>query len=335
MSVSRCSATTITLRGDCKIAWRRHPERALALLEAVWPAAVDRVREEVADMQRIADADGAGIRIEPWDYRYYMEKVRQQRYDLDSDQVKQYLQLDKLREAMFFVAGELFGFSFAPVAAGSVPVWHADVRVWEVTERTSGEHVGLWYLDPFARPGKRSGAWATSYRNHETFDGRQTPLAANNSNFVKGEAGKPVLISWDDAETFFHEFGHALHSLSSNVAYPTLNSGVRDYTEFQSQLLERWLMTDAVISKYLLHHETGAPMPAELVQKIKAAATFKKGFDTRGVSRLRAGGPALPHDRSQGSRSGRVRKKGAGRSWYAERNRHAPSQSALQPYFFE
>lgn len=271
---------------DNYAAWRlqnrmaQTPERALALLEAVWPAAVTRVGEEVADMQRIADADGAGIRIEPWDYRYYMEKVRQQRYDLDSDQVKQYLQLDKLREAMFFVAGELFNFRFAPVAAGSVPVWHADVRVWEVTERTSGEHVGLWYLDPFARPGKRSGAWATSYRNHETFDGRQTPLAANNSNFVKGEAGKPVLISWDDAETFFHEFGHALHSLSSNVAYPTLNSGVRDYTEFQSQLLERWLMTDEVISKYLLHHETSAPMPAELVQKIRAAATFKKGFDT-------------------------------------------------------
>jgi peptidyl-dipeptidase Dcp len=271
---------------DSYAAWQlqnrmaKTPDRALALLEAVWPAAIGRVREEVADMQKIADSAGAGITIEPWDYRYYMEKLRQQRYALDSDEVKQYLQLDHLREAMFFVAGELFNFEFAPVAKGVVPVWHPDVKVWEVTDKTSGEHVGLWYLDAFARPGKRSGAWATSYRSHETHDGKRTPLVGNNSNFVKGEAGKPVLISWDDAETFFHEFGHALHSLSSNVAYPTLNSGVRDYTEFQSQLLEHWLRTDEVINQYLRHVDTGAPMPAALVEKIKAAATFKKGFDT-------------------------------------------------------
>jgi len=271
---------------DNYAAWRlqnrmaKTPERALSLMEAVWPAAVGRVREEVADMQKIADATGAGITIEPWDYRYYMEKVRKDRYALDSDEVKHYLQLDKLREAMFFVAGELFNFDFAPVDEGSVSVWHPDVKVWEVTDRTSGDHVGLWYLDPFARTGKRSGAWATGYRSHETYNGKQTPLVSNNSNFVKGEEGKPVLVSWDDAETFFHEFGHALHGLSSKVAYPTLNSGVRDYTEFQSQLLERWLMTDEVISNYLVHNETGEPMPAQLVQKIKDAATFKQGFDT-------------------------------------------------------
>lgn len=256
------------------------PDRALALMEEVWPAAIGRVREEVADMQAIADASGAGITIEPWDYRYYMEKLRLERYALDSDEVKQHLQLDQLREAMFFVAGKLFNFRFAPVLEASVPVWHPDVHVWEVIDKSSGEHVGLWYLDAFARPGKRSGAWATSYRSHATHDGKRTPLVSNNSNFVKGEEGKPVLISWDDAETFFHEFGHALHSLSSNVVYPTLNSGVRDYTEFQSQLLERWLMTDEVINNYLRHVETGAPMPAALVQKIRNAATFKKGFDT-------------------------------------------------------
>ncbi len=271
---------------DNYAAWRlqnrmaKTPERALALLEAVWPAAVGRVREEVADMQKIADAENAGITIEPWDYRYYMEKLRRDRFALDSDEVKQYLQLDKLRDAMFFVAGELFNFKFLPVDAGKVPVWHPDVRVWDVTDKTSGEHVGLWYLDPFARRGKRSGAWATSYRNHETFNGRQTPLVSNNSNFVKGEAGKPILVSWDDATTFFHEFGHALHGLSSKVAYPTLNGGVRDYTEFQSQLLERWLMTDEVINNYLVHYKTGEPMPAELVQKIKNAATFNEGFRT-------------------------------------------------------
>jgi peptidyl-dipeptidase Dcp len=254
------------------------PERAFELMEAVWPAALARVEEEVADMQAIADGDG--ITIEPWDYRYYAEKVRTAKYDLDSDEVKQYLQIEKLREAMFFVAGELFDFDFSPVPKGSVPVFHPDVTVFEVTDKTTGDHVGLWYLDPFARSGKRSGAWATTYRGHETFDGKKTVLSSNNSNFIKGAPGEPVLISWDDAETLFHEFGHALHSLSSRVAYPTLNSGVRDFTELQSQLLERWLPTDKVIDKYLVHHETGKPMPAELVARIKKAATFNQGFET-------------------------------------------------------
>ena len=256
------------------------PERAMELMRAVWPAALARVKEEVADMQAIADAEGAGITIEPWDYRYYAEKVRKAKYDLDSDEVKQYLQLDKLREAMFFVAGEVFGFRFTPVPEGKVPVFQPDVKVWEVTDRTSGDLVGLWYLDPYARPGKRSGAWATTYRGHETVDGKKTVLASNNSNFIKGAPGEPVLVSWDDAETFFHEFGHALHSLSSRVDYPTLNGGVRDYTEFQSQLLERWLLTDEVIRTYLVHQKTGERIPDALVAKIRKAATFNQGFET-------------------------------------------------------
>ncbi len=257
------------------------PERAMNLMEQVWPAAIARVEEEVAEMQEIADAEGAGITIEPWDYRYYMEKVRQAKYDLNSDEVKQYLQLDKLREAMFFVAGELFNFEFSPVDDGSVPVFHEDVKVWTVTDKSSGDYVGLWYLDPFARTGKRSGAWATSYRSHEdNFGRRHTPLSANNSNFVEAPEGEAVLISWDDAQTFFHEFGHGLHTLSSRARYPTTNGGVRDYTEFQSQLLERWLSTDEVINTYLVHYETGEPMPAELVAKIKAASTFMQGFST-------------------------------------------------------
>ena len=256
------------------------PERALNLMEAVWPAAIARVAEEVADMQEIADAEGADITIEPWDYRLYAEKVRKAKYDLDSDEVKQYLQLDKLTEAMFYVAGELFNFQFTPVPDGSVPTFHADMGVWEVTDKTSGAHIGLWYLDPFARTGKRSGAWANSYRSHETFNGKKTVLSSNNSNFIKGAPGEPVLVSWDDATTFFHEFGHALHALASNVEYPTLNGGVRDYTEFQSQLLERWLSTDEVINNYLTHYETSEPIPAELVAKIKNASTFNQGFST-------------------------------------------------------
>ncbi len=257
------------------------PENALELMEAVWPAAKARVEEEVAEMQAIVDAEGGDFEIAPWDYRYYMEKLRKAKYDLNSDEVKQYLQLGKLREAMFMVAGELFNFQFTAVPEGSVPVWHEDVKVWEVTDRTSGKHIGLWYLDPFARPGKRSGAWASGFRSHDTLGGvEKTVLATNNSNFVEAQPGEPVLISWDDAETYFHEFGHALHYLSSNVDYPTLNSGVRDYTEFQSQLLERWLPTDRVIDNYLVHHETGEPMPEELVNKVLAASTFKQGFDT-------------------------------------------------------
>jgi len=258
----------------------KNPDNAFKLMNAVWPAAIARVDEEVADMQAVADAENAGIKIKPWDYRFYAEKVRKAKYDLDSDEVKQYLQLDNLREAMFYVAGRLFDFEFTPVKDGEVPVFHEDVKVWEVTSKTTGEHIGLWYLDPYSRKGKRSGAWATTYRSHTTFDGKTNVLSSNNSNFVRGEAGKPTLISWDDAETLFHEFGHALHFLASNVEYPSQNGGVRDYTEFQSQLLERWLTTDEVIDKYLTHHETGKPIPKSLVAKIKKAATFNEGFKT-------------------------------------------------------
>ena len=258
----------------------KNPENAIALMETVWPAAIARVHEEVADMQTVADKSDDNITIEPWDYRYYAEKVRKVKYDLDSDEVKQYLQLDKLTDAMHYVAGRLFNYNFTPVPEGSVPVFHEDVKVWEVTDKDSGKNIGLWYLDPYARQGKRSGAWATTYRSHTTFDGKKNVLASNNSNFVKPAQGEALLVSWDDATTFFHEFGHALHFFSSTVKYPTLNGGVRDYTEFQSQLLERWLSTDEVINTYLVHNETGEPIPAELVAKIKNAATFNQGFST-------------------------------------------------------
>lgn len=256
------------------------PENAIALMEGVWPAAIARVEEEVADMLALGKVQDGIDKIEAWDYRFYAEKVRKDKYNLDSDEVKQYLQLNKLREAMFYVAGRLFNFEFFEITDGSVPVFNEDVRVWEVTDKTSNEHIGLWYLDPFARKGKGSGAWATTYRSHTTFDGNKNVLSSNNSNFSKGVDGQPTLISWSDAETYFHEFGHALHSLSSKVAYPRLNSGVRDYTEFQSQLLERWLSTDEVINNYLVHYQTGKPMPKALIAKIKQAATFNQGFST-------------------------------------------------------
>jgi len=258
----------------------KNPENAMELMKEVWPAALARVEEEVADMQQLAKSMGNDIIIEPWDYRFYAEKVRKEKYNLNSEEVKQYLELNNLRKAIFYVAGELFDFEFKQVSKDSVPVFHEDVSVWQVNNKTSGELVGLWYLDPYARKGKRSGAWATTYRSKTELMGNQPILASNNSNFVKPAEGEPTLVSWDDAETFFHEFGHALHFLSADVKYPTLNGGVRDYTEFQSQLLERWLSTDQVINQFLTHHETGEPMPKELVAKIKKASTFNQGFGT-------------------------------------------------------
>ncbi len=261
-------------------AMARTPERAMELMEAVWPAAVSRVREEVADMQALANKEGANIKIEPWDYRFYAEKVRKARYDLDQNEVKPYLQLDKLREGIFWVAGELFGFNFTP--AKNVPVYHSDVRVWEVTDKASKRHVGLWFFDPYARAGKRSGAWMSAYRSQERVNGEITTIVSNNSNFVKGKPGEPVLISWDDAVTMFHEFGHALHGLSSNVTYPSLSGTAvaRDYVEFPSQLLEHWLLTPEVLQRFAVHYETGKPIPQDLVKRIENAATFNQGFAT-------------------------------------------------------
>jgi len=262
-------------------AMAKTPEKAMELMEAVWKPAVARVKEEVADMQALADKEGAKITIEPWDYRFYMEKVRKAKYDLDQNEIKPYLQLDKLREGMFWVAGELFNFKFTPI--DNVPVYHPDVKVWEVTDKTSGKHIGLWYFDPYARDGKRSGAWMNAYRNQERMDGREvTTIVSNNSNFVKGKPGEAVLISWDDATTLFHEFGHALHGLSSNVTYPSLSGTnvARDYVEFPSQLLEHWLETPEVLQKFAVHYQTGKPIPQELVEKIKKTSTFNQGFAT-------------------------------------------------------
>ncbi len=255
------------------------PEATMELMMKVWPKAVARVREEVADMQKIADDEGAGITIEPWDYRYYAEKVRKAKYDLDFNEVKPYMQLEKLREAMMWAAGELYGMQFKQV--NDLPVFHPDVRVWEVTD-AAGDHVGLWYLDPYARDGKRSGAWMTAYRRQENMTQPKTPIVSNNSNFVKGEPGEVVLISWDDATTLFHEFGHALHGLNSKVKYVSQSgtSVARDYVEFPSQLNEHWLPTPEVLNRFAVHYETGQPMPAALLEKIEKAATFNQGFAT-------------------------------------------------------
>jgi peptidyl-dipeptidase Dcp len=256
------------------------PERAMELMMAVWKPAVARVHEEVADMQALATKEGSAIKIAPWDYRYYAERVRKAKYDLDQNEVKPYLQLEKLREGIFWVAGELFNFNFTP--ATNVPVAHPDIRVWQVTDKTSGKQIGLWYFDPYARAGKRSGAWMNAYRTQERVNGEITTIVSNNANFVKGKPGEPLLISWDDASTMFHEFGHALHGLNSNVTYPSLSGTAvaRDYVEFPSQLMEHWLSTPEVLNKFAVHYQTGKPIPQELVDKIKRSATFNEGFIT-------------------------------------------------------
>ncbi len=255
------------------------PEATMDLMLKVWPKAVARVREEVAEMQAIADEENADLTIEPWDYRYYAEKVRKAKYDLDFNEVKPYMQLEKLREGMMWAAGELYGFQFKEV--NNLPVFHPDVRVWEVTD-ADGKHVGLWYLDPYAREGKRSGAWMTAYRPQENKGKAITPIVSNNSNFVKGAAGEPVLISWDDADTLFHEFGHALHGLCSHVVYRSQagTAVARDYVEFPSQLNEHWLETPQLLNRFAVHYKTGKPLPAELLKKIEKASTFNQGFST-------------------------------------------------------
>ncbi|MGA0603488.1 M3 family metallopeptidase [Caulobacter sp. KR2-114] len=258
------------------------PDAAMDLMLKVWAPAVARVREEVADMQQIADAEaaagGAKITIAPWDYRYYAEKVRKAKYDLDEAEIKPYLQLEKLREGMFWAAGQLYGFEFAQVT--DLPVARPDIRTFEV--RKNGQRVGLWYFDPYARAGKNSGAWMNEYRSQERFRGEVTPIVSNNANFVKAAPGEPILVSWDDATTMFHEFGHALHGLNSNVTYPSLagTSVVRDFVEFPSQLNEHWLPTHEVLTRFATHYKTGAPMPDALAAKIRKAHTFNQGFST-------------------------------------------------------
>ena len=256
------------------------PERTLDLMLAVWQPAIAKVIEDVAAMQKIVESEGESFDIAPWDYRYYAELVRKSKYDVDANQIKPYLQMEKLREGMFWVAGEIFNLNFKQVF--NVPVFHPDVRVWEVSNKTTGKVVGLWYFDPYARKGKRSGAWMTAYREQSRFDGEVMTIVSNNCNFIKGSEGSPLLISWDDASTLFHEFGHALHGLCSDVNYPSLSgtNTPRDYVEFPSQILERWLATPEVLNKFALHYQTNQPMPIELVKRIEAAATFNEAFST-------------------------------------------------------
>ncbi|HKX92869.1 MAG TPA: M3 family metallopeptidase [Sphingomicrobium sp.] len=254
------------------------PQRAMDLMMRVWPAAVGRVKEEVADQLAIARKDGLS-RIEPWDYRYYQEKVRKAKYDLSEDEIKPYFEQGNLLKGMFWAAERLYDLKFAE-NTGKVPVFHPDVRTFEVTNAKTGAVVGLFYLDTYAREGKRSGAWMTTYRSRARLLGDDVVLASNNNNFTKPSAGQPVLISLDDAQTQFHEFGHAIHYLLVDVNYPSLGGSQRDFVEYPSQVNENWLLTRPVLEQFARHYQTGQPMPATLVDKIKRADTFNQGFAT-------------------------------------------------------
>ncbi|MEP7316982.1 MAG: M3 family metallopeptidase [Sphingomicrobium sp.] len=254
------------------------PERAMDLMMRVWPAAVKRVGEEVADMKPFAAKDGVRT-IEPWDYRYYMEKVRKAKYDLSQDEIKPYFELSNLVKGMHWSAEQLYDLKFTE-NTGKVPVWDPDVRTFEVTNAKTGKLIGLWYLDTYAREGKRSGAWATGYRDSSGLLGSRPKLVSNNNNFIKPAAGQPILITKDDAETLFHEFGHAIHALLTNVYYPSLGGSQRDFVEYPSQVNENWLMTRPVLEKFARHYKTGEPMPEALLKKIEASETFNQGYDT-------------------------------------------------------
>ncbi|MGO4410531.1 MULTISPECIES: M3 family metallopeptidase [unclassified Brevundimonas] len=251
------------------------PAAASELMMRVWAPAKARVAEEVADMKAIAGYD-----IEPWDYLYFAEKVRKAKYDLDQNELKPYFELHAVRAASFYMAERLYGFVFKPLPKGTVSTFEPDVTTYEVTDKASGKLIGLYYADDFARPGKRSGAWMTTYRSFSTLTGAKPILASNNNNFVKAEDGQPLLISLDDAETLFHEFGHALHYFSSNVTYPSFGNTPRDFVEYPSQVHEHWVLSRPILDGYMKHVETGQPMPQALVDKIEASSTFNQGYAT-------------------------------------------------------
>jgi len=246
------------------------------LLLQVWEPAKDRARAELAKLESVARAEGLNEPIQPWDWRYYAEKVRQAEYDLDEAEVKPYFVLDNLVQAAFDTARRLFALTFTE--RGDLPVYHPDVRVWEVRD-SAGSHVGVFLHDIFARPGKRSGAWSSRYRDQETLDGVVAPIVVNNNNFARGE---PTLLSFDDAETLFHEFGHGLHSLLSRVRYRSQSGTAvrRDFVEFPSQIFEHWMSAPETLRRYARHYRSGEPIPEDLLRRLLAARTFNQGFAT-------------------------------------------------------
>ena len=255
------------------------PDAVRDLLERVWKPARARALADRDEMQGLIAAEGGNFALAPWDWRYYAEKLRLQRANFDDDAIKPYLTLDHMIAAAFDCATRLFGITF--VERKDIPVWHGDVRVWEVRDR-EGRHKALFYGDYFARPSKRSGAWMTSLRDQQKLDGEITPLVINVCNFSRGADGQPALLSPDDARTLFHEFGHGLHGMLSNVLFPSLSgtSVFTDFVELPSQLYEHWQERPEVLQKFARHYQTGEPLPEELLKRFLAARKFGQSFAT-------------------------------------------------------
>jgi peptidyl-dipeptidase Dcp len=255
------------------------PQAVRSLLERVWKPALARALADRDALQALAAEEGGNFALAPWDWRYYAEKLRQRRANFDDAAIKPYLALDHMIEAAFDCAGRLFGLSFSE--RKDVPVWHPDVRVWEVKD-SAGRHKALFYGDYFARPSKRSGAWMTSLRDQQKLDGDIAPQIINVCNFSKGADGEPALLSPDDARTLFHEFGHGLHGILSDVTYPSLSgtSVFTDFVELPSQLYEHWQEQPQVLRQFARHYQTGEPLPDELLKRFIAARKFNQGFAT-------------------------------------------------------
>ncbi len=255
------------------------PEAVRELLTQVWGHAKRRAGEEREALQRLARAEGENFAIAAWDWRYYAEKERKARYDLDEAEVRPYLQLEQMIAAAFDTAHRLFGLTFSEIR--NAPLYHPDVRVWEVRGRDD-RHVGVFLGDYFARPSKRSGAWMSRSRGQWKLGGEVRPIIHNTLNFARGADGEPTLLSFDDARTLFHEFGHALHGLLSDVSYPSIacTNVSTDFVELPSQLYEHWLSTPQVLRGFARHHKTGEPMPEALLDRLKAARNFNQGFAT-------------------------------------------------------
>jgi peptidyl-dipeptidase Dcp len=253
------------------------PENAIKLLTDLVPAATGRAREEAADMQKLIDAQGGGFKLQPWDWQYYAEQVRKAKYDLDESQIMPYFELNNvLQNGVFYAANKLYGITFRE--RHDIPVYHPDVRTFEVFD-ANGQPLALFYADYFKRDNKQGGAWMDQFVDQSKLMGTK-PVVYNVANFTKPAPGQPALLTYDDVTTMFHEFGHALHGMFSNVEYPTLSgtSVPRDFVEFPSQFNEHWALDPTVFANYAKHYQTGAPMPAALVAKIKNSQTFNQGF---------------------------------------------------------
>ncbi len=260
-------------------AMAKTPQAVRGLLDRVWAPARARAMADRDSMQAMVQAEGHNFALAPWDWRYYAEKLRKARYDVDEAAIKPYFQLDRIIEAAFHTANRLFGLTFKPLTG--IPVWHDDVRVWEV-HAADGRHMGLFFGDYFARPSKHSGAWMTTIRDQEKLKSDIRPLVINVMNFNKAADGEPTLLSFDDARTLFHEFGHALHGLLSDVTYPMISgtSVLTDWVELPSQLYEHWLQRPEILRQFAVHYRTGEPMPEELLRRLLVARTFNQGFTT-------------------------------------------------------